>query len=421
MSSDIIALAESRVCGGCIENSQWAARAVWYLKPEDFNQWDCRLIFDAITKLVKDDKPIDLIQIGNLIPDNVKQKLLSLQTDMIDEKYFESSMKFIKESAMKRRFGMLADNLKKKSVNGDVSEDIYSSLISEANRIVNDVAQGEDGTLDSAIIKHDKFIDAILRGEIIPVKMPFKELSEVVLYPENQCIIGAHTSVGKTAFALHIAIESARKGRRVLFVSAEMTEVEMIQRVASDRCGIGIGMMRRNNVKLDNHPDLRKFQDEVRSSGGELKIRYIPGANENDIRRELDVMDTFGGTDVLFMDYIQAMECREKSNKSLKEQIGFLSRWFMREANKRKCINFIMSQLSRPGKEDRYNNREPTIWDLKECGNLENDPPVVILLHRADRTADYKDWNVKIKVVKNRNGSLCEYTYIFDSWSAQWK
>ena len=418
---DLIAIAESKICGACIENEKWANRAIWILKPEDFGQMDYRLIFTAICDLIQAGKPVDTVQIGARVPASAHQKLISLPIDILNDRHFESTLSTVKEASKKRRLGNLADKVKRGAGNGETSDNIIQSLINSANEIVNDVERSEEGTIDEAVIAHDAFIEKIQAGDITPVKLPFYGLEEVVLYPGNQCIIGAHTSVGKTAFALHTAIESARIGHRVLFISTEMSVVEMIQRVASDRCGTGIGLMRQRNIKLDNHPELRRFQDEIKATGGELKIRYIPGCSEVDIRAEFDAMESGGGTDILFVDYIQNLECRARINKSLREQIGFLSRWLMKEADNRQCVNFVLSQLSRPGKEDRYANKKPTVWDLRESGNLECDPAVVILLHREDRSADYRNWNITATVAKNRNGSLCEYTYTFDSWSAQWK
>jgi replicative DNA helicase len=364
---------------------------------------------------------MDHVSIGNLISESDTADLMMLDPSIVSSDFtFRAHLKTVKESSRKRRLSMLAGKVQDSAKNGDTSKDIAADIILRANEIMAEDNRRGGTNLEDAIAEHDAFVQQLATSEIVPIYLPFPGLGDVILYPGNQAVIGAHTSVGKSAFALHIAIDSALNGQRVLFISAEMTLVEMVQRLASDVCGIGIGLMRQNNTRLTDNPTLESFKAKVRASGGELRIRYMPGATEIEIKQELDAMQAEGGTDLLFVDYVQALTCKAKENTKPYEQIGYLSRWFRKQGADRGMVVMILSQLSRPGKEDRYTNKRPTIWDLKECGNLENDPDVVVLLHK-EKTAGYMDWNITAIVAKNRNGNCAEMTYNFDARTAQWK
>ena len=413
--------AEYFVLSGCLKSVELAYEAIRTLEIDDFLPGtEHRQIFKAIKSLMNDENDVNRVSISQRVPAEIGEYIAMLNPfSVLSERQFIDYLTQVKEFASKRKLLNLTNRIGKESQDGSIS-DVVNRLIVEAHAIADRTKRRGGINMDDAVQEHDNFVDALIAGEIKTISGPLPGLEEITLYPGNQVIIGAHTSVGKSAFAIHWATILARNGLRVLFISGEMTQVEMVQRVASDVAGLGIGLMRSRGIKLSGHRDFLKFRDDIRESGGELKIRYIPGANEIDISAELDAMTVTGGTDALFVDYIQALECHAASRKSLREQIGYLSRWFRKQGDVRGMVTIVMSQLSRPGKEDRYSNRPPTIWDLKESGNLENDPDVVILLHR-EKSADYRNWNIQVMCVKNRNGSLCDQTYEFDSWKAQWR
>ena len=415
--------AEFFVLCGCLYSQIWACDAVLNLEVDDFQPGTHnRDIYRIIKKLVETGREVNYIAVASELPDRDGINVYAAGLDpfcVISKRHFMDYVNQVKEYGRKYRIKKLTNRFNAESNNGETAVNIVKRLISDAQQIADDGRAPTGANIEDAVQEHDNFVDALLSGEVTTIGPPFPELNDIILYPGNQAVIGAHTSVGKSAFAVHWATSLARTGKRVLFISAEMTQIEMIQRVASDVAGLGIGLMRKRNVKLSNHPEMLEFRSAINDMSGELRIRYIPGANEIDIGSELDTMANRGGTDVLFVDYIQALECQEMGRRTIREQIGFLSRWLRKQSDKRGMVTVVLSQLSRPGKEDRYTNREPTIWDLKESGNLENDPDVVILLHR-EKTESKRDWNIKVRCVKNRNGSLCDWTYTFDSWTAQW-
>ena len=67
-----------------------------------------------------------------------------------------------------------------------------------------------------------------------------------------------------------------------------------------------------------------------------------------------------------------------------------------------------LSQLSRSDKSQR--NKAPTLEDLRESGQIEQDADVVLLLHRPDDTSELRE----VIVAKNKEGRIGKLDFGFD-------
>ena len=427
MSYDASAIryAQRQIISACLSRETWALQAIKDLSQENFD-YKHGPIFKAIIEAKSAGESLTKVNIFKRLDEreNSFQAAIIQEISPHDtsEREFMAAIKLLKEIYRKRKLYRLGVNVKSDSENGMVSNEILDNLMKQANEIVRDINR-EDGAQDfaQAVDRYDQFVEDVNDGKvkIIEFPPPFTEMQKIILYPSNQMVIGAHTSVGKTALSLHWAIHLARTGHRVLFISAEMDMVEMVERTTSVLAHIGIPVMRAKKIRLNNHPSLTEFENDLAETGGTLRIRYIPGPTEIEILSEIETMDAEGGIDILFLDYLQKIQWSASDYMNRRSQIIALSAWFQRQAYERGMVNVIMSQLSRPGKEDRYSKRAPTIWDLKEAGEIENDSHVVLILHREVRDSQ-RYWNVNLRCWKNKNGELCQCTYEFDNGLAQW-
>lgn len=205
-------------------------------------------------------------------------------------------------------------------------------------------------------------------------------------------IIGARPSVGKSQLMFDIS-ENVCSSSKVMFISAEMTLQQVMERKAARYLEIPVRQLRKGELNGEQQKKLV----ELACVMSEKNIHYVlESVGTNDIERELNVMLNTTGCDIVFVDYLQFLtDCRqqgENQNIRVGRAMKALKSMVMRYE-----IPFIVaSQLSR-GLETRENKR-PTLSDLRDSGEIEQDADNVLLLYRGIDEPQY----LEIYQAKNR-------------------
>lgn len=225
-------------------------------------------------------------------------------------------------------------------------------------------------------------------------------------------IVGARTSVGKTSLATTLAVEHAKAGRRVSFISVEMDTHRIGQRYIGAIAGISLHDLVRRRLTADADHDLREAlrlplplcTDDRSRSWSAVRSRIRQHARE------------LGGVDVAFVDYLQLLDAEMQPGEKRYEALGRVSMGLKHLARDLDCVIVALAQLNR-GTEDRD---EPRMSDLRESGNLEQDADIVWLLWRQDKDPLLAGLPaVRLKVAKNRYGPIGECKLRFRSSAMQ--
>jgi len=155
----------------------------------------------------------------------------------------------------------------------------------------------------------------------------FTELDEVTngLHNSELVVLAARPSMGKTAFALDITNNVAIKQQiPVLFVSLEMSSVELADRLLSSAAGVNGQRMRSGTLSRDDHRKLIETSDRIYAAP--LYIDDSPGRRVNEIaaaarrikRRE-------GRLGLIAIDYLQLIEPENPSDPR-QEQVARMTR-----------------------------------------------------------------------------------------------
>jgi len=209
-------------------------------------------------------------------------------------------------------------------------------------------------------------------------------------------LVGARTSVGKTALAVSLAIPWAKAGLKISFISAEMDRASIGQRyvgVAADVPVVGL-----SSGELDEAEETRFAEATVLN----LSIATDDTAQTvAEVRsRAMQHRRLLGGLDIIIVDYLQLLSDTDDDDDDKRHlTVGRISRGLKRIAKSMNVIVIALAQLGR----DAERKREPTLKDLRESGNLEQDADQVWLLWRDERSKPAKIW---LKVAKNRQGPL---------------
>lgn len=214
------------------------------------------------------------------------------------------------------------------------------------------------------------------------------------LEPGDTICIGARPSVGKSAFATQIAMNLAKQGKRVGFYNLEMSDKQMYERFIVNESGISLTRLRKavqflgdEKEKFENANKVLKEKDNLVVHTGSKKVGQI--------RAEAKNMDY----DIIIIDYLQLLTPESTYRGNRVQEVGEISRSLKRLAKELKIPIIMLSQLNRCS--EHTETKEPTMADLRETGDIEQDASVIILLWKLSQSDPR--WK-GCKIDKNRQG-----------------
>lgn len=244
------------------------------------------------------------------------------------------------------------------------------------------------------LITHNQAIDKLTQ-QVLDNQRPENQSRRIVtglvdldkrlgrLRPKTLVIVGGRTSQGKTAFALNIAMNNARAGRRGIFFSLEMSSEELASRnIASIS---GISTQEQDNVM--NETQLRKFmnaRDQLAQENLPLLIDDTPGLKLSQIRRKARRYKRKHGLDFIVVDYLQKMgdDIALRDAGSRTYQIAKNSGGLKDLAKELDVPIIALAQVGR-GVDDGDDNR-PGMADLSDSSAIEKDADTVMFIHRPE-------------------------------------
>ena len=214
-------------------------------------------------------------------------------------------------------------------------------------------------------------------------------------------VIGARPAVGKSAFVTQILTNMGIQGKRVLLYNLEMTNKQMYERLVSRQSGIMMNRIRQGKAFLgDEKERFQKANTELKR----LDVWISSGVKSvGEIRRECRHM----GADCIIIDYLQLIKT-ERHYANRVSEVGDISKAIKSLAMELNRPIIVLSQLNRAS-EGRQ-TKEPTMSELRESGDIEQDASVVMLLwNLSEENERYKG----VKVEKNRQGKTAKFQMEF--------
>lgn len=230
------------------------------------------------------------------------------------------------------------------------------------------------------------------------------------LQPSDLIILAARPSMGKSALALNIVYNAAKKGKTSAIFNLEMSKNQTIFRLVSADSGIDskkikTGQLRDSDWSQLTHSagiltDLPIYQDDSLS------------INITEMRSKLKYLTKKVKLDLVVIDYLQLMSGSKSENRQI--EISEYSRAFKGMAKDFNVPVLCLSQLSR--KLEERGNKRPLMSDLRESGAIEQDADVILFIYRDEVYYGVTDENkniAEIIVAKHRNGETGMFKMIF--------
>lgn len=214
-------------------------------------------------------------------------------------------------------------------------------------------------------------------------------------------VIGARPGVGKSAIVTQMIGQMAEKGYNIGYYNLEMNESQVYERFVSRMSEIGLTRVRRAKTFLGGEKEAFDKANETLSG---YNITISTGAKSvSEIRSEC----RHQRYDVIVIDYLQLIKADRRFNNRASE-VGDISKAIKALAMELHVPIIVLSQLNRVS--ELRKTKEPTMAELRESGDVEQDASNIILLWNLDEDGQYKGW----KVEKQRQGTHLKEALKFD-------
>ena len=201
------------------------------------------------------------------------------------------------------------------------------------------------------------------------------------LHKEELTIVAARPSMGKTALAANIAEHVAiEEEKTTLFVSLEMSRMELVQRMMCSRGEISGEKLRNGFLTGTDHQKLVEVSNTLGRSP--LFVDDSPSRTVTEIAATARRLKRrHGMLGLIVIDYLQLIHPDNPSDPR-QEQVAKMARRLKVLAREIEVPVLCLAQLNRQAEMTRDNR--PKLNHLRESGAIEQDADVVLLVHREE-------------------------------------
>ena len=391
------------------------------VEPKDFHHKQHQDIFTAMAYLHYQNMNIDYsliierLKTKDKASEEIVEYILELTDVVTSTVNFDHKISTLKDYSSKRKLYDIGKWIIESEISGISSDNIKNKIESELEEL------SVTSNIESSDIKenvdewYSNLMDPTPAGSMI---FGMRKLDEhIILKPKNLGIIAARPSLGKSAYALYLAVNFAKQNKRVFFASLEMSWGEVLNRVAARFARVKYGNIESKSLSKEDTEkiteavdDLKKLPIEIYDKG-QMNVDHLYNFAKKK-KKENDI-------DVVVVDYIQLLESGQ-NKKSENENVSYISRKLKLIAQELDVPVIALSQLSRASEQNvggKKSVREPQLSDMRASGSLEQDANYVIMLHTDDTENVFnKQKFIKAFIRKNRSGTLgsIDLTYYGD-------
>lgn len=393
------------------------------LSASDFYLDANRKIFECIVDLYNESKPIDLTTVSTRLQDNNLLStvggidyLVDLSQAAVTSANTKAYVDLIRDKAQIRQMIEVAQKILDDGFDGQDDLDVY---LDEAERNILNVSRNRRTTefVRGSDVIRDVIENIHRMGEntsgITGVATGFRDLDRIThgFQRSDMIILAARPSMGKTAFALNLAMNMAQLNNQeaVAIFSLEMPATQLISRILSAKSHVPGDSLRTGQLTNDDWSAINEAASELQ--GCKIYIDDKAGARVNEIFAKCRKLQSEQGLSCVLIDYIQLINGNGRNSDNRQQEVSDISRGLKALARELNVPVIALSQLSR-GVEARTDKR-PMLSDLRESGALEQDADIVMMLYRdsyynkeaKEKANEVGTEIIEVNIGKHRNGA----------------
>ena len=405
--------AEQAVLGSILIDSRCLPDVIGIVKAEDFYLQQNREIYEAVYTMFNFSQTIDPVTVLEkmkelgLYKDNTRDYILQLMDITPTAANAVRYATIVRDKAMLRGLAHAST---------DISEMVYEQvgtpqeMLETAEKKIYALRKGERGESLEHIgtILHKVFdhLNELSQSDsAIPgLSTGLRDLDGKIngLNKSDLLLVAARPAMGKSAFALNIGVNVARKYKKTVAIfNLEMSREQMAMRLLA--CESFVELQKLATGKLSEEEWTKIGMAASSLSQMDIRIDDNPTVTVADINAKCRRLDDLG---LVIIDYLQLMQGSGygKGGDNRVTVVGEISRSLKIMAKELNVPVICLSQLSRA--VESRNDKRPILSDLRESGAIEQDADSVMFLYRDE----YYNENSEEKgvaeciVAKNRHG-----------------
>ena len=412
--------AEQMVLGSIIADPELLAKVIDRLTPEHFFRKTHSGIFSVMQRMFVSGSEINIISLTEYCtrdqvfesPEQAKEYLFKLSMLAVESSSIESYAQFLDEKFVLRELIYASREIFEKATSG--TED-PAALLEFAERRILDIRSSKETSglvpIEPTVVNVLKHLMRVAQdlepAEERGISSGFPSLDKVIygLMPSSLILIAARPGMGKTSFAMNIAVNAARinRDKKVAVFSLEMSRTQLVERMLSCEGKIDSDSMKNGQIAKEKWQGLYEAAEMLMQT--QIYVDDTASITVGEMKAKLRRMNDVG---LVVIDYIGLITVKGKNSGNRVAEVTEITRGLKIMAKELNVPVIALSQLSRG--PDAREDKRPLLSDLRDSGSVEQDADVVLFLYRDYYYNKEKTDHInscECIVSKNRHGKQC--------------
>ncbi len=416
---------EEAVLGACMLEKDTFAQVLEVIQSEECFYMDAhQKIYGAMRRLFDKGTPVDLLTITEELRKTNELEIIGgayyltrLTMSVLSSAHVEAHARIVMEKFIQRELIRIS---------GSVISDAYEDS-TDVFDLLDKAESGLYEITDKHLRKNFRSLQDVLVRTMNEIDENRKKTDDITGVPSgfaaldrltagwqktDLIILAARPSVGKTAFALNLAMNAAMNAGRqfpVAVFSLEMGAGQIVKRMLSAVTDVSMESITRG--KMAEHEFIQMSQRMGKLAQAKIFLDDQAALNIFELRAKARRLKQKHNIELILIDYLQLMQANVDKSGNREQEISKISRDLKALAKELEVPIIALSQLNR-SVETRKESKIPQLSDLRESGAIEQDADLVMFLYRPeyhgitnDAMGETIEGETQIHIAKHRNGS----------------
>lgn len=407
--------AERDILGGILTAPADLHKASGIIKTGDFYRQDYRVIYETMAGMILQGDSLDIVTLCEELRKTGQLEKVGGVRNISDLASvgrcwnIQQKAEIVADYARRRK--LVEAGRKLEALAGDAGQDVDNITASFCDDLagISRRADNSTGDMRAAVMEFMATLERRKKGDLLTTGL--KDVDSIItgFEPGQLITIAGRPGHGKSALAGTIAVNLAKKGKRVLLFSLEMRKSAVAGRFASRLANLPGGLLKKPG-EMTAEQKAALSQGLKEAEGLPITINDQGDLTPGEVASTAARIRRTEGLDLVIVDYLQLMNSGRKQDTNKVQEVSFITRGLKGLADSLSVPIIILSQLNRANERAK---EKPKLIDLRDSGSIEQDSDTVLLLHRDMEQGGGLSNKTTVNVAKQRDGELRECDIYF--------